>query len=786
MSSAPSPLSHDCQPGSRVSPPGEVRETTSTVTDTTTASADTAIAQAHVTHAYSRLDAMRALAAQRFADATSGEKGGTHQARSERDATADHYAQRIKELDLIEDGLTFGRLDRMAGRARTDNLPDTIWIGRIGLLDDDHSVLQVDWRAPAASAFYQATHAQNLDAESRTHITTRHRQVTDLVTDILDLELLEKSTTDGAATAGSDAALMAALTANRTGRMNDIIATIQAEQDAIIRSDIRGTLVVAGGPGTGKTAVALHRAAYLLYTFRERLENAGVLVVGPNPTWTRYIDHVLPSLGETSVVSTTIATLLPGIITTQDDEPVVAEIKGDERMAAVIANAVALLPRLQRAPIRIQLLDLRLDLRAHDLRKAVTFARGQFDTYNEQRVPFLKNLLDIAITRVANARKLDAGNAELREEIGDELREDINVRREFNLIWMPVDELTALRRLFTDADLLSRAADGILTSAEQQLLLRSADSQLTTSDVPLLDEFAELLGPVTNESAAHALAQAQQQATLAALLAQAERDGAGFDSGGLDAYHGMVDSTLMLERYSAGQVAGTLSERAAADREWTYGHIVVDEAQELSPMAWRAIVRRVPSKSMTVVGDLAQASTAAAADSWAAALDAVTGGNWRLETLTVNYRTPGRLLTPAHQLLIDRGLGGTEPVSAREGDRDPMYHGANGDEISRTVTQILQAESDLLGTWAVIATPEAIPSIRRQLAADSLIDPAATQLDARISLLTAHESKGLEFDHVIVVDPAAIRRSSMAGAADLYVALTRPTQSLHIVDVAGT
>ena len=196
MSSAPSPLSHDCQPVSRVSPPGEVRETTSTVTDTTTASADTAIAQAHVTHAYSRLDAMRALAAQRFSDATSGEKGGTHQARSERDATADHYAQRIKELDLIEDGLTFGRLDRMAGRARTDNLPDTVWIGRIGLLDEDHSVLQVDWRAPAASAFYQATHAQNLDVESRTHITTRHRQVTDLVTDILDLELLEKSTRD--------------------------------------------------------------------------------------------------------------------------------------------------------------------------------------------------------------------------------------------------------------------------------------------------------------------------------------------------------------------------------------------------------------------------------------------------------------------------------------------------------------------------------------------------------------------------------------------------------------
>ncbi len=748
---------------------------------------DLSVARTHVSHAYSRLDAMRALAAERFTNATTGTKGGTHQARSERDATADHYAHRIQELDMIEDGLTFGRLDRMTGRTRADNLPDTIWIGRIGLLDDDHSVLQVDWRAPAAAAFYQATHAHNHDVESRTHITTRHRDVVDLVKDILDLELLADATASGAApaAAGSDAALMAALTANRTGRMNDIIATIQAEQDAIIRADIRGTLVVAGGPGTGKTAVALHRAAYLLYTYRERLENSGVLIVGPNPTWTRYIDHVLPSLGETSVVSTTISTLLPGIITTQDDSAEVAAIKGDARMADVIANAVKLLPRLDRAPLKLRLLDLSFELRPHDVRRAMSFAQGQFDTYNEQRVPFLKNLLDIAITRVANARKLDAGNAEVREEIGDELREDVNVRREFNLLWMPVDELTALRRLLSNPSLLARAAHGILSTHEQDLIRRAADAGLTTSDVPLLDEFADLLGPVTNESAVHALALAQQQATLAALLSQAERDGAGFDSGGLDAYHGMVDSTLMLERYTTGQINGTLSERAAGDREWTYGHIVVDEAQELSPMAWRAIVRRVPSKSMTVVGDLAQASSSAAADSWAHALDRVTGGNWRLETLTVNYRTPGRLLIPAHELLVERGLGGSEPVSAREGDADPVHYSVTTQEIPTVVARVLGDNAAALGTWAVIATDDELPHVRGHLAATGFIDPAISQLDARISLLTAHESKGLEFDHIIVVDPAAIRRSSAAGDADLYVALTRPTQSLHVIETSG-
>ena len=166
---------------------------------------DLAVARTHVSHAYSRLDAMRALAAERFTNATTGTKGGTHQARSERDATADHYAHRIQELDMIEDGLTFGRLDRMTGRTRADNLPDTIWIGRIGLLDDDHSVLQVDWRAPAAAAFYQATHANNHDVESRTHITTRHRDVTDLVKDILDLELLAEATASGATPAAAGA-----------------------------------------------------------------------------------------------------------------------------------------------------------------------------------------------------------------------------------------------------------------------------------------------------------------------------------------------------------------------------------------------------------------------------------------------------------------------------------------------------------------------------------------------------------------------------------------------------
>src|SRR6266542_4162894 len=270
--------------------------------------------QAYVSILYQRLDTLRVRAAERL----------------ERDALVTRYRDRLAQLWSAESGLCFGRLDLADGTRR--------YIGRLGLADDDRESLLVDWRAPAARPFYRATPADPSGVVRRRHLRTKGRIVVDFEDDVLDLDALSDDERSGLS---GEAALLAALNASRTGRMGDIVATIQAEQDRIIRSDLRGILVVEGGPGTGKTAVALHRAAYLLYTHRERLARRGVLVVGPNPTFLRYIEQVLPSLGETGVLLATTDELYPGVTATATEPPETAALKGSERMAGILAAAVA-------------------------------------------------------------------------------------------------------------------------------------------------------------------------------------------------------------------------------------------------------------------------------------------------------------------------------------------------------------------------------------------------------------------------------------------------------------
>ncbi len=742
-------------------------------------------AAAHVATAYSKLDALRGLAERRLVDAEGGPSGGTHQARSERDAQALHYRRRAADLDGIGDGLTFGHITTNTTQAVEDPTgTGSLWIGRIGLLNDDHTVFQVDWRTPAAAPFYQATHAHRCGVTARTHITTRDRKVVQLLRDVLDLDAVDGEQDQ----AGTDSALMVALNSARTGRMGDIVATIQSEQDRIIRSDTTGALVVAGGPGTGKTAVALHRAAYLLYTHRDRLADSGVLVLGPNSTWCRYIEQVLPSLGETSVVALTLGSLFPGVEAISHDEPDVATVKGDLAMIRVLAAAVKNLPRLDRAPVRIRLSDIEVILTDQDLKRSADFARGQFDTYNAQRVPFLTSIIDRTVTKVARARRLNGGDSDVRDGLAEELRESLDVRRELNLLWLPTTPVAVLARLFSDDVLLAKAAHGVLSAQQQQALHRDPTSPVTVADIPLLDELAELLGPDPHHSRVSLRERAVREATARALADESTSDSEGFDDGGLDAYAGIVSADDVANRYAADRAVGTLVERATADREWTYGHAVVDEAQELSAMAWRVVARRVPSRSMTIVGDLAQASSPGAATSWANALDDVTRGKWVLETLTVNYRTPRRLLIPANEVLLARGLAEGAPSAVREGDSDPSWHLVDEGEdiIARAAKVVVEARDasalSASGTWAVLTPAGAVSRLRAALhSAGVTTATGAGAMDASVAVLDAAAAKGLEFDHVIVVDPAAIEASSTAGAADLYVALTRATQTLHLV-----
>src|SRR6478735_295318 len=437
--------------------------------------------QAYVDRLYARLDALRARTATELAAVRRSGPVGTHQNRSERDSFATLHEQRLAQLEAVEDRLAFSRVDLRDGVRR--------YIGRLGLSDEEQTQLLVDWRAPASRDFYQATAASPGDVVRRRHLATRGRAVVGVEDEALDLDSLDH---DQRSSLTGEGALLAAVGAHRTGRMGDIVATIQAEQDRVIRSDLAGPLVVQGGPGTGKTAVALHRAAYLLYTHRERLARHGVLLVGPNPLFLRYIEQVLPSLGETGVVLSTAAELYPGVVGVDEPDPDVAALKGDVRMARVLSRAVRGRQRVPQGSRTLAVGSQRLTLTPGDVAGARARARRSRKPHNQAREGFLRDLLQ------------------------EELRDSADVRRELNLAWMPLSPEQVLTSLYADPDRLAAAAADELDHRERALLHREPGAAWTVADVPLLDELADLLGDVASgDRAAEAAARAQRAEDLA-------------------------------------------------------------------------------------------------------------------------------------------------------------------------------------------------------------------------------------------------------------------------------
>ncbi|WP_188037468.1 AAA family ATPase, partial [Actinotalea sp. JY-7885] len=618
--------------------------------------------QAAVDVRYARLDALRAQARARLTRVRRVGPSGSPQNRSERDAFATLYEDRLAQLEAVEQRLCFGRLDLTDGAVR--------YIGRIGLTDEEHTSLLTDWRAPAAQAFYRATAAQPDDVVRRRHLVTRGRAVTGLEDEVLDLDALvrlagatDDDGSEGRAAAqgvlqglSGEGALLAALTSGRTGRMGDIVATIQAEQDAIIRSELAGALVVQGGPGTGKTAVALHRAAFLLYAHRRTLERSGVLVVGPSHTFLRYIDQVLPSLGETGVVTTTVADLLPGVRAQATEPDDVAEIKGRAVMARVLARAVRQRQRVPAEPVTVRVDGHDVTITPADVADAIARARRTGKPHNLARVGFVRDML----SRLAQQYVTQLGQAvpaEDRAEIVEELRTTREVRIALNLAWMPLTPQKLLGDLLTKPARLDAAARE-LSRADRARLLRDPEHGWTAADVPLLDEVAEMLGE--DDQAARA------QAAQDARARQQDLDYARQVLSSSGAGRGLVSAELLADRFSEGGPLLTTAERAAGDRTWTYGHVVVDEAQELSAMAWRMLLRRCPTRSMTIVGDVAQTASPAGARAWAAMLDPVLRGSWRLAELTVNYRTPALVASTAQRVARAAGLPVSPLTSARE------------------------------------------------------------------------------------------------------------------------
>jgi DNA helicase IV len=720
--------------------------------------AELAYEQAYLTMLYERLDASRAEAEQRLAAVRLGPTAENDQGWSERESFAHLYQERAAELDAAERNLCFGRLDFDDG--------DRFYIGRLGLRSDDHDQLLVDWRARAAEPFYRATPRERYGVARRRYLHTAGRRVVSLDDDVLDLDAVDETRLTG------EAALLASLRRGRTGRMSDIVATIQADQDRIIREDPGGILVVEGGPGTGKTVVALHRAAYLLYTYRKRLARRGILVIGPNATFLRYIDQVLPSLGENDVVLATTGSLFPGVDARGPESPQAAQVKGDARMAGVLSKAVADLRQVPATPIEVKVDGAAYRLTPHICSQARDEAERRRDPdtgaplpHNTARRAFASAIArKLARQRIRELRgqRISPGD---EEDLRAELTAAPAIRRVLDVLWPELAPWQLLTQLYQEPGRLD------LTDDERAAIARDTPGPWTPADVPLLDELAELLGPLAateragrRRRAAEAAERAETRQYAAQLVAQLAED----DAIVLPQLEADTFTSWIAERNTESEASTMLAERALQDRNWAYGHVIVDEAQELSAMAWRMVLRRCPARSMTVVGDLAQTSTPGGAGSWADVFDPIAGGRWRTARLTVNYRTPAPVMALAAALLPP---GADPPQAVRDSDEGPWC--ADAGDLAAHVRR----EAELIGTGrvAVIAPPARVAETAEVLG----LSPGP-DLDAQVAVLTPEQAKGLEFDSVIVVDPAGIERASPCGRADLYVALTRTTRRLGL------
>jgi DNA helicase IV len=700
--------------------------------------------RSYVAGLYTRLDAERARVKGKYNAALRG-NGGTPM---ERDVEVRALAKETKRLDVADNGLCFGRLDTLSG--------DHSYIGRIGLFDEenDYEPVLLDWRAPASRAFYVATAANPENMRRRRQFHARGRRVVDFTDEVLGRPSGDERGGRG------DTALLAAVDAPRGDGMRDIVATIQAEQDEIIRLDHPGVLVIEGGPGTGKTVVALHRVAYLLYTQRERMERHGVLVVGPNPAFLNHISRVLPSLGESNVVFMTPGDLVPGLRVTAEDTPEAARLKGSLKILDVLAAAVADRQRLPEHPLPIELGGVTVRIDAETAEWAREEARASGLPHNEARAVFTE-IVTYVLTERATARigkgwltRADReGWERLRAELLKELADDDAFTAALDELWPVLTPETLLAPLYTSPERL-RAAGA------DQALLRADGAAWTVSDVPLLDELVDLLG---RDKPAD---QAAEQAAERQRKAEAE-----YAAGVLDSLVGRADSmddedhlfaTDLLyaedlaERFVERDTR-ELAERAAADRDWTYRHVVVDEAQELSEMDWRVLMRRCPGRSFTVVGDLAQRRSVAGATSWDTMLEPYVPGRWAYRSLSVNYRTPAEIMAVAAALLAEFAPEVKPPESVRACGVQPWSRRITEDELPAAIEEFVRDEAGREGTSVVIGPPGV---------------PGA---------VVPSETKGLEFDAVLVVEPMRILADGPRGAAELYVALTRATQRLGVL-----
>lgn len=682
--------------------------------------------QAFIDHAYECLELSR-QDAWKLRGMTETGRGGTMQNRYERNVFDEALVTRLEKLELGDAALVFGRIDRLA---ESPNEFESFHIGRLAVSDAAREPVVVDWRAPVAEPFYRATGREPMGLARRRHFAVQGRTLLGIEDELFGAGHLGVGHDEGLAEATPGlrgySTLLTALERGRTGQLGDIVATIQAEQDEIIRSPQAGVLVVQGGPGTGKTVVALHRAAYLLYTFRFPLEDQGVLVIGPNRVFLRYIERVLPSLGEAGVEQVVLADLVDDVHFGGVDSAHTERVKGNKKMASVIEKAIADRER----PIKE---DLVLPFRTGyvRLRKDVTVdivktARRRYHRHNPAR-KYVENEVWNALAATWRT------DVEL-EELKDAIKPLPEFRATLERMWPVLTPAQLLHDLFGSKALLRLACTGLLPEADHAALYRERsanvdDVKWSTADIALLDEARFLLGP------------------------KPRRGGKSTD----------------------------------ADEIRTYGHIVVDEVQDLTPMQLRMITRRSLNGSMTIVGDIAQATGAVAPDSWDEVLKSLpTRKEPRVTGLSVGYRIPAQIMELANKVMNAATPGLRAPQSVRQGDEGPQFtHVASSDELATRTADIARQliASREMGNAAVVCPDHMVQEISTALTNLNVAHGIAntTGLEERLTVVPVTVVKGLELDDVIVVEPHLIVKNFEQGMRLLYVALTRSTRSLQIV-----
>jgi DNA helicase IV len=682
--------------------------------------------QAYVDVVYRRLDEAaeqaKALAVEGHGRGRLGHEGGL----VERDAMVFQAARRIATLDAAHEGLVFGRLDLVDG--------DTRHIGRIGLRDADREVLLVDWRAPAAGVFYQATAQEPAGVVRRRVLHCKGQQVETIEDELLDAD----AAPDDLVVVG-EGALLAQISRARDAHMHSVVATIQKEQDEAIRAPSRGVTSISGGPGTGKTVVALHRAAYLLYVDRRRFESGGVLVVGPSGIFMRYIERVLPSLGETSVTLRSLGEIVDGVVATRHDAPAVAAIKGSERMRKVLARAVRNPPPGAPKEFRWFYRDnvVRLDARTlRRLRRQVLSGHK----HNRARSRAETALADALWPQVTGGRGVEDG----RDDFVRRLTGASEFER-FVDAWWPTLDAVEVWSWVHDAGRLRRHADGILSTAEIEQLAASwsAPDDPTIEDVPLIDELRYLLGDVPEEGAVPDAADSVEVSPPRQLMSFERDDG----------------SSLRATRRTEDDA---------------YAHLLVDEAQDLSPMQWRMLGRRGRYASWTVVGDAAQSAWPLPDQAAKARAEALRDKPEHAFRLSTNYRNSAEVFELAARVARIAVGNPDLPQAVRRTGIEPEHRIVDASSLyDAVVAAVREVASAVEGTVAVVT-----PVARRTAVAERVQDEP---YDGRVSVLDGVASKGLEFDAVVVVEPTEITGESDSGWRTLYVALTRATQRLITV-----